>query len=81
MKLRILNLARSTTEADLLELFAHYGKVTSCTIIMDKETGLSKGFGFVEIDGDVQGTAAVACLTNTKLHKSKIRVKPMEEKA
>ena len=45
MKLLIRNLARTTTEKELQSLFAAYGTVQSCTLVMDKETGSSKGFG------------------------------------
>lgn len=81
MKLRVLNLPRTTTEAELKELFDPFGKVISCTVVLDKATGMSKGFGFVEIDGHVQGTAAIACLNDTRVEKNKIRVKAVEDNA
>jgi len=45
MKLLIRNLARTTTEADLQALFEAHGTVQSCDLVIDKETGTSKGFG------------------------------------
>ena len=47
MKLLIRNLASSTSEAELRELFEGYGSVQSCNLVMDKDTGKSKGFGFI----------------------------------
>ncbi len=49
MKLLVRNLARSTTEEELRALFEKCGKVQSCTLVLDKKSGLSKGFGFVEM--------------------------------
>jgi RNA recognition motif-containing protein len=49
MKLLIRNLARSTSETELLNLFEKYGNIQSCHLVLDKETGLSKGFAFVEM--------------------------------
>ena len=49
-KIYVGNLPWSTTEADLKELFGTYGEVHSAAVIMDRETGRSRGFGFVELD-------------------------------
>lgn len=81
MKLLIRNLARSTTEEELLALFEPYGLVQSCSLVMDKETGLSKGFGFVEMPKLGDCKAAVKQLNGKEIAGSKIRVKKAESKA
>ena len=49
MKLLIRNLARNTTEAELLAMFQQYGAVQSCNLVMDEKTKESKGFAFIEM--------------------------------
>ena len=49
MKLLVRNLATATTEEKLQSLFSKHGSVQSCNLVLDKETGKSKGFGFVEM--------------------------------
>ena len=78
MKLLIRNLARTTTEAELRTLFEAYGKVQSCTLVMDKETGNSKGFGFVEIPKAGDAKAAMKSLNGKEVSGNKIRVKKAE---
>jgi len=80
MKLLVRNLARTTTEAELKALFAQYGGIQSCTIVMDKDTGQSKGFGFVEMPKPGDAKAAIKNLNGKELGGSKIRVKKSEEK-
>jgi RNA recognition motif-containing protein len=58
-KLYVGGLPYSTTEDALRDLFAQAGSVTSATIIMDKMTGRSKGFGFVEMSSDQEAQAAI----------------------
>jgi len=58
-KLYVGGLPYSTTEDALRDLFAQAGSVTSATIIMDKMTGRSKGFGFVEMSSDSEAQAAI----------------------
>lgn len=62
VKLYVGNLPYSTTDADLNELFAQYGTVVSATVIMDRDSGRSKGFGFVEFDADDAAKAAIEAL-------------------
>jgi len=59
MKLYVGNLAYSFTDNDLQKLFSTHGTVTSAQVIMDRETGRSKGFGFVEMDNRDQAQAAI----------------------
>lgn len=81
MKLLIRNLARATTEAALKEMFETYGKVQSCTLVIDKDTGASKGFGFVEMPKIGDAKAAMKNLNNQEVDSNKIRVKKAELKS
>src|SRR5262245_60339461 len=63
-KLYVGNLAFATTEADLERLFGAFGTVVSAQVIMDRDTGRSKGFGFVEMGTDQEAQAAIAGLNN-----------------
>lgn len=78
MKLLVRNLDRNTTEAELRTLFEAFGKVQSCTIVMDKYTNKSKGFGFVEIPKPGEAKAAMKNLNNKEVGSNKIRVKRAE---
>jgi len=80
MKLLIRNLARTTTEKELLALFEPFGTVQSCVLVMDKETGLSKGFGFVEMPKQGDGKAAMKSLNGKDIAGNKIRVKKSDSK-
>lgn len=80
MKLLIRNLTRNTTEAELKALFEPFGTVQSCTLILDKDTGISKGFGFVEMPRIGEAKAAMKNLNGKDVANSKIRVKKAEQK-
>jgi RNA recognition motif-containing protein len=80
MKLLVRNLDRSTTEEELNELFREFGKVQSCDLVIDKDSGASKGFGFVEMPKAGEAKAAVKELNNKTVGGNKIRVKKAEEK-
>jgi RNA recognition motif-containing protein len=75
MKIQVRNIDRGVTEAMLREKFAEHGAVESAVIVMDKRTGLSKGFGFVEMPSRAEGEAAIKALDRMKLLKEKIKVK------
>jgi RNA recognition motif-containing protein len=62
MKLYIGNLAFDSTEADLQELFEQFGTVRETHVITDRETGRSRGFGFVTMGNNAEGEAAIAAL-------------------
>jgi len=81
MKLIIRNLARSTTEEQLRALFHEYGAVQSCDLVLDKVTGGSKGFAFVEMPKPGQAKVAMKNLNNRAVDDSRIRVKRVENKA
>lgn len=78
MKLLIRNLARSVTEAEVREMFEVYGRVQSCSLVMDKQTGTSKGFGFVEMPKPGEAKAAMTNLNGRIVAGQKIRVKKAE---
>jgi RNA recognition motif-containing protein len=80
MRLLVRNLARSTTEADLKDLFETWGPVQSCTIVLDAQTGRSKGFGFIEMPKVGDAKAAVRNLNGTELDGERIRVKNAKPK-
>ncbi len=80
MKLLIRNLSRSSTEVQIRAIFATYGKVQSCNLVLDKATGKSKGFGFVEMPNPGEGKAAMKNLNGMELDGLKIRVKRAEDK-
>lgn len=56
------NLPYNTSESDLVTLFSTYGAVDRASIIMDRETGRSRGFGFVEMPNDEEGRQAIEAL-------------------
>jgi RNA recognition motif-containing protein len=62
MKIYVGNLSFSTSEQELRELFEQHGAVASATLVMDRETGRPRGFGFVEMNDDAQAKAAMAAL-------------------
>ena len=80
MKLLIRNLTRSTTEEELRTKFESYGKVQSCTLVMDKKINASKGFGFVEMPKLGDAKAAIKNLNGINVDGNKIRVKKAETK-
>jgi len=61
-KLYVGNLSYNTTSSDLEQLFAQHGSVQSAEVISDRETGRSKGFGFVQMGSDEEAQAAIAAL-------------------
>ena len=80
MKLLVRNLDRSTTEEEFSGLFEALGKVQSCNLVLDKVSGVSKGFGFVEMPKVREAKTAMKNLNNKTIANNKIRVKKAEEK-
>jgi len=78
MKLIVRNIDRSITETLLQELFEPFGKVQYCNLILDKDTGLSKGFAFIEMPRTGEAKAAVKKLNGLELGAGKLRVKRAE---
>ncbi len=82
-KLFVGNLSFSTTEDDLRTLFAGCGTVTSCNVIMDKFTGKSRGFAFVEMGNQAEATKAVSEMNGKDCDGRKLTVneaKPREDR-
>jgi RNA recognition motif-containing protein len=75
MKLLVRNLTRTTTEEELRVMFEALGKVQSCSLVIDKETGKSKGFAFIEMPRPGDAKAAVKTLNGKNLAGNVIRVK------
>jgi cold-inducible RNA-binding protein len=73
-KLYVGNLSYSTTEDELRKLFSDVGTVVSATIIMDRATGQSKGFGFVEMDSVKAAQDAIAKYNNYEFNRRNITV-------
>ena len=69
-KLYVGNLSYSMSSSDLEQLFGQYGTVTSAQVIQDRETGRSKGFGFVEMGSDAEAQAAIQGL-NEQQHQGR----------
>lgn len=80
MKLLVRNLARTTTEDEVKSLFEPFGAVQSCTLVMDAQTGRSKGFGFVEMPNPGEAKAATKNLNGMEIAGNVIRVKKAENK-
>ena len=62
MKLYVGNLSFDTTENDLRDQFEQFGKVVEAALVTDRETGRSRGFGFVTMGGAAEGEAAIKAL-------------------
>ena len=75
MKILVRNLATATSEEKLKSLFVQYGAVQSCQLVLDKVTGKSKGFAFIEMPKAGQAKAAIKQLNGYKLAGNIIRVK------
>jgi RNA recognition motif-containing protein len=81
-KIYVGNLPFSATEASLRDLFAQHGEVHSASVVMDRETGRSRGFGFVEMD-PADASKAIAALDQTEMDGRSLRVneaKPREDR-
>ena len=83
MNIYITGLNYSINDADLNDLFAEYGEITSAKVIMDRETGRSRGFGFVEMINEEDGQKAIDALNGAEFEKKVISVsvaRPRTEK-
>ena len=74
MNIYISNLSYDVTDKDLNDIFSDYGTVTSAKVIMDRETGRSRGFGFVEMASDEEARKAIAELDQAEFVGKTIRV-------
>ncbi|MDI7266668.1 MAG: RNA-binding protein, partial [Myxococcota bacterium] len=83
MKLFVGSLSFNTQDEDLRQAFAAHGNPVSATVIMDRATGRSKGFGFVEFASDDEGKKAIDALNGTELQGRTITVaqaRPREDR-
>jgi RNA recognition motif-containing protein len=84
MNIYVSNLSFNVQDEDLREFFAPYGEVTSAKIINDRETGKSRGFGFVEMSDDTASQKAITELDGATVEGRNIKVmeaKPKENKS
>lgn len=82
-KLYVGNLSYDTTSSDLEQLFSSHGTVRSAEVIADRDTGRSKGFGFVQMESDDAARTAIAALDGKDLQGRTMAVnvaKPREER-
>lgn len=84
MNIFVSNINYRTQNESLLNLFASYGEVTSARIITDRETGRSRGFGFVEMPNDDEANAAIEAINGKEFEEKVLNVseaRPREERA
>ena len=74
MNIFVGNLNFSTSEDSIRELFEPFGEVTSVKIIYSRETGRSRGFGFVEMESDEEGQAAIEALDGKELDSRALKI-------
>ncbi|HKI30648.1 MAG TPA: RNA-binding protein [Gemmataceae bacterium] len=82
-KLYVGNLTYGVTDSALEQMFAPHGTVQSAQVIMDRDTGRSKGFGFVEMNSDQEAQAAIAALNGQQVEGRSLTVneaKPREDR-
>jgi len=80
MNMYVSNLSFHTNEEALRDLFTPFGNVTSAKVINDRETGRSRGFGFVEMDVVAEGQAAIKALNNKEIEGRTLSVSVAKEK-
>ena len=83
MNIYVGNLSYKMTDEDLEKLFSTYGSVSEGKIVIDRETGRSKGFGFVEMPNQAEGDEAIKQLDGKEIEGRSIKVnvaKPKEDK-
>lgn len=74
MKIYIGNMPYTLTSDELSDLFGQHGQVAEANVIMDRETGRSKGFGFVDMPNDAEAKDAVNALNSTQMSGRTLRV-------
>jgi RNA recognition motif-containing protein len=77
----VSNLSFHTSEEDLKKLFEQFGAVSSAKVITDRETGRSRGFGFVEMSSDSESKEAMTALNNKEIEGRALSVTVAREKA
>lgn len=84
MKLYVGNLSFDTTQNDLQDQFGNYGRVIEAALVQDRETGRSRGFGFVTMSSAAEGQAAIAALEGKDFQGRNLTVneaRPREERS
>jgi RNA recognition motif-containing protein len=81
MNMYVSNLSFHTADDDLKKLFEQYGAVSSAKVITDRETGRSRGFGFVEMGSDDEAREAIKGLDNKEVEGRAMSVSVAKEKA
>ncbi|MEP6700304.1 MAG: RNA-binding protein [Bacteroidota bacterium] len=81
MNMYVSNLSFHTGEDDLRKLFEQFGAVSSAKVIADRETGRSRGFGFVEMGSDEEANTAIKSLHNKEIEGRAMSVTVAREKA
>lgn len=76
----VSNLGYHTSEDDLRKLFEQFGQVSSAKVITDRETGNSRGFGFVEMESNAEADAAISKLNGKEIEGRNISVTVAREK-
>lgn len=79
MRIYVGNLSFNTTDTELNAAFSAHGQVTSANVIIDRETGTSRGFGFVEMPDTAQAQRAIQSLNGTELGGRTLRVNEAHE--
>ncbi|MBT3274090.1 MAG: RNA-binding protein [Spirochaetales bacterium] len=83
MNIYVGNLSYDVAEDDLRQAFEAFGQVTSARVISDRDTGRSKGFGFVEMSNDAEAQSAISGLNSTELQGRALKVneaRPREDR-
>ncbi|WP_419770865.1 MAG: RNA recognition motif domain-containing protein [Candidatus Marinarcus sp.] len=81
MNIYVGNLSYRMNDQDLEEVFAKFGAVKSCKIVMDRDTGRSKGFGFIEMDVDSEGQSAIDDLNGKEVDGRTLKVNEARPRA
>jgi len=76
MNIYVGNLAYDVTQDELHDAFSAYGQIESANLITDRDTGASKGFGFVEMPNNAEADAAIKALNGTPLRGRNMKVNP-----
>ncbi|HVT04994.1 MAG TPA: RNA-binding protein [Thermoanaerobaculia bacterium] len=80
MKLYVGNLSKTTNDAQLNEMMSAFGKTESVAVVTDRDTGESRGFGFVEMPNDAEANAAMAALHGKEVDGRALKVNEAKSK-